>query len=80
MKSDFNSLEKKEIIGVVKNRAWITIILGVILFVVEICLSKILSDHSLYGLPQVFSVGMLGVIAILIGNGISMLRQCKKLI
>ena len=62
-----------------RNRTWLNIIVGVIIFVSEIYLSKILSDNLLYSMPQVLTVGMCGMLGGLIGNGLYMLRKYRKL-
>lgn len=62
-----------------RHRAWINILIGLIIFVSQIIVSKILADHQLYGIPQGLTTGMLGFIGLLIGNEIYALRKNYKL-
>lgn len=62
-----------------RNRIWLSIIIEVFIFISQICVSKILADHQLYGSPQILTAGMAGFTGLLIGNGIYLLKKYKKL-
>lgn len=72
--------EKEKIAREIYNRGWLTIILGAIVWIAEIFVSKILADNNLYGLPQMLSAGMCGVIGIMIANGVVSVWKGKKLL
>lgn len=72
--------EKEKIAREIYNRGWITIILGAIVWIAEIVVSKILADNNLYGMPQMLSVGMCGMIGVIIANGFVSVWKGKKLL
>lgn len=74
------SIEEKNIIAKqIQKRGWITVIIGLILSGGMIYTSKVLADNGLFGLCQVFTMGMLGFTGIIIANGMISIRGGKKL-
>lgn len=72
--------EKKQIIKEIKNRGWLTIIIGLMLLAGMIYTSKVLADNNLFGSPQIFTVGMSGFIGIIIANGLVSIFKGQKLL
>lgn len=72
--------EKKTIIREIRNRGFLTVILGIILFIASIYTSKILADNNIFGLPQITTVGMAGFIGIIIVNGFVSICKGKRLL
>lgn len=80
--SDISNLaqnEKKKIIKEIYDRGWVTVILGILIWISLIYVSKILADNHLYGLPQMASGGMSGAIATIIANGFVSIWKGRKL-
>ena len=74
------SIEEKNIIAKqIQKRGWITVIIGLILSGGMIYTSKVLADNGLFGLCQVFTMGMLGFTGIIMANGMISIRGGKKL-
>lgn len=72
--------EKKTIIREIRNRGFLTVILGIMLFIASLYTSKILADNNIFGLPQVATVGMAGFIGIIITNGFVSICKGKRLL
>ena len=66
--------EQKRIIKDFTFRGIFIIVLGLVIFISVLYASKVLADNNLYGLPMVCTMGMLGFVGIIIGNGIAILR------
>ena len=66
--------EQKRIIKDFTFRGIFIIVLGLVIFISVLYASKVLADNNLYGLSIVCTMGMLGVVGIIIGNGIAILR------
>ena len=85
IKKDYNDelekiLEEKNIIAKqIQKRGWITVLIGFILSGGMIYTSKVLADNGLFGLCQVFTMGMLGFTGIIMANGMFSIRGGKKL-
>lgn len=63
-----------------RNRAWLNIVAGIVLFLALVVASFMFYDYGpYYGLPQVLTGGMTGVTSLIIGNGIYTLLHYKKL-
>ena len=71
--------EKKTIIREIRNRGFLTVILGIMIFIVSIYTSKILADNNILGLLQMATVGMAGFIGIIIANGFVSICKGKRL-
>lgn len=75
------SLEEKIlIVKEIRNRGWLTIVLGIIIWFGMLYASKTLADNGLFGLPQVFTIGMSGFIGVIIANGIVSIYKGRKLL
>lgn len=70
--------EKISMIKQIRIRGWITIIIGVVLCIAMVYVSKVLADNHLFGLPQACTVGMLGYIGVVISNGIFCVYKSRK--
>lgn len=70
--------ERARVINYFKIRGILIIVLGVVIFIADLYASKILADNNLYGLPMVCTMGMLGFVGLIIGNGIAILRYGFK--
>jgi len=80
--SDMTALARKEqekIVREIRIRAWINVILGIVVLTGSTYASKVLADHGLYGLPQISTMGMYGFIGTIIGNGLWAIQQAKQL-
>lgn len=71
--------EKDSIVKEIRNRGWLTVIIGLILWGGMIYTSKVLANNGLFGFPQIFTAGMSGFIGIIIANGIVSIYKGKKL-
>lgn len=72
--------EKKSIVKEIRNRGWLTVIIGLVLLGGMIYTSKVLADNGLFGLPQAFTAGMSGFVGLIISNGVVSIVKGKKLI
>lgn len=72
--------EKNSIVREIINRGWLSVIIGLVLLGGMIYTSKVLADHGLFGLPQIFTMGMSGFIGLIIANGAVSIWKGKKLI
>lgn len=72
--------EKKSIVKEIKNRGWLTVIIGLLIWGGMIYTSKILANNGLFGFPQICTVGMSGFIGIIIANGVVSIYKGKKLL
>ena len=64
----------------IRNGGWSTAIRGLIVLGALIYASKVLADNGLYGLPQVATMGMIGVVSTMISDGISAIANAGKLL
>ena len=72
--------EQRKLIKQIRNAGWSTAIRGLIVVGALIYASKVLADNGLYGLPQVATMGMLGVVSTMISDGISAIVNARKLL
>lgn len=72
--------ERKSIIKELQNRGWITVVMGVIVWMGILYTSRILAENDLFGLSQIFTAGMSGFIGIIIANGISSIYKGRRLL
>lgn len=72
--------EKKLIVKEIRERGWLTVIIGMMLLAGAIYTSGVLAYNNLFGLPQVCTSGMSGFIGIIIANGIVSIYKGKKLL
>ena len=72
--------EQRKLIKQIRNGGWSTAIRGLIVLGAVIYASKVLADHSIYGLPQVATMGMIGVVTTMISDGISAIFNAGKLL
>lgn len=61
--------EKRAMMKDIRNRGFLTIALGMILWIAAIYASRVLANNNLFGLPQAATLGMLGFIGAIISNG-----------
>ena len=66
--------ERTRVINDFKIRGIFIIVLGLMIFISDLYASKILAENNLYGLPMVCTMGMLGFVGVIIGNGTAILR------
>ena len=66
--------EQKRILKNFAVRGIFIIILGLVICISALYASKVLAENNLYGLPMVCTMGMLGFVGVIIGNGIAILR------
>lgn len=71
--------EKEKLKRELQRRAWLLIVIGAIFLVSQIWASYLFAQQDMYGLPQQLTAGMAGFSGIVIGIGIYILRQHKKL-
>ena len=72
--------EKRLIVQEIRERGWLTVIIGIMLLGGAIYTSGVLAYNGLFGLPQVCTSGMSGFIGIIIANGIVSIYKGKKLL
>ena len=72
--------EKKTIVKEIKNRGWLTVIIGLVIWGGMIYTSEVLANNGLFGFPQICTVGMSGFIGIIIANGIVSIYKGEKLL
>lgn len=72
--------EKNMIVKEIRERGWLTVIIGMLLLAGSIYTSGVLAYNGLFGLPQVCTSGMSGFIGIIIANGIVSIYKGKKLL
>ena len=72
--------EKNMIVKEIRERGWLTVIIGMLLLAGAIYTSGVLAYNGLFGLPQVCTSGMSGFIGIIIANGIVSIYKGKKLL
>lgn len=72
--------EQRKLIRQIRNGGWSTVIRGVIVAGSLLYASKVMADSGLYGLPQVATMGMLGIVATMISDGISAIANSGKLL
>lgn len=77
--SELAAQEREQVKRQIRLRAWLTLGIGLILFVAQIAASKIFADNGLYGLPQVLTMGMLGLTGVLIGGAVYTLKNANRL-
>ena len=77
--SELAAQESEQVKRQIRLRAWLTLGIGLILFVAQIAASKIFADNGLYGLPQVLTMGMLGLTGVLIGGAVYTLKNANRL-
>lgn len=72
--------EKNMVVKEIRERGWLTVIIGMMLLAGSIYTSGVLAYNGLFGLPQVCTSGMSGFIGIIIANGIVSIYKGKKLL
>jgi len=72
--------EKKKLIRQIRNGGWSIAIRGLLTAAALIYASKVLYDNGLYGLPQMATMGMLGVVSTMVSDGISAIVNAGKLL
>ena len=77
--SELAAQEREQVKRQIRLRAWLTLGIGLILFAAQIAASKIFADNGLYGLPQVLTMGMLGLTGVLIGGAVYTLKNANRL-
>lgn len=71
--------EKQKLLKELKIRGILKIALEFILLSALIWASKIFADNSIYGIAQVLTIGMTGLIGTLIGSELHLIEQLKHL-
>ena len=71
--------EKEKIRKELRIDGWGIVIRGTVLLAAAIWASKIFDNHQLYGLPQMLTLGMIGVIGSVISSGVNLLRKLRFL-
>ncbi|MBQ4051521.1 MAG: helix-turn-helix transcriptional regulator [Oscillospiraceae bacterium] len=71
--------EKEKIRKELRIDGWGIVIRGTVLLAAAIWASKIFDNHQLYGLPQILTMGMIGVIGSVISSGVNLLRKLRFL-
>ena len=77
--TDISGKEKEKLKRTFRYRAWILIVIGVILLISQTWASYLFAQQSMYGLPQVLTAGMSGLSGLIIGNAIYILIHYRKL-
>ena len=77
--SEMAAQEREQVKRHIRLRAWVRLGIGLILFAAQIAASKIFADNGLYGLPQVLTMGMLGLTGVLIGGAVYTLKNANRL-
>lgn len=77
--SEISVIEKKRLAKELKLRAFVNIMIGLMLIVALLTASKIFADHDIYGLAQICTTGMLGFTGTLIGSEVYFIRHLHKL-
>ena len=72
--------EQRKLIKQIRNGGWSTVIRGLIVAGSLLYASKVMADNGLYGLPQAATMGMLGIVATMISDGISAIVNSGKLL
>jgi len=72
--------EQKKLIRQIRNGGWSTAIRGLFVLGAVIYASKVLADNGLYGLPQIATMGMIGIVGSIISDGISAIVNAGKLL
>ena len=77
--SELAAQEREQVKRQIRLRAWLTLGIGLILFAAQIAASRLFADNGLYGLPQVLTMGMLGLTGVLIGGAVYTLKNANRL-
>ena len=77
--AEISKAEKEKLKREFRGRAWLNIALSAILFVALLGASWLFHKNGMYGLPQVLTLGMTGMTALIAGNAVFTLIHCKKL-
>ena len=77
---DISKEEKKAILKDIRNRGFITVILGLFIWASVIYASKVLADNNIYGLPQMSTAGLSGSIGLIIANGLASIHKGSRLL
>ena len=72
--------EKRYMMKEIRNRGFLTIVIGIFLLVSNIYTSKVLADNNIFGLPQMATLGMEGFIGVMISNGILSLNRAIRIL
>ena len=72
--------EQRKLIKQIRNGGWSAAIRGFIVLGAVIYASKALADNGLYGLPQIATMGMIGIITTIISDGITAVVNARKLL
>lgn len=72
--------EQGKLIKQIRTGGWSTAIRGLIVLGALIYASKVLADNGLYGLPQVATMGMIGITSTMISDGITAIVNARKLL
>lgn len=77
--SQISLTEKKRMIKNFKIRAFLNIIIGLILCFALLIASKIFANYNIYGLAQICTMGMLGFVGTIIGSEVHLVQHLRKL-
>ena len=77
--AEISQAEKEKLKKEFCARAWLDIAVSMVLFFALLCASYIFHKNGMYGLPQVLTMGMTGMAALIAGNAVYTLIHCKKL-
>lgn len=76
--SEISGAEKENLKREFCGRAWLNIAVGTVLFFALLGASRIFHKNGMYGLPQALTMGMLGMVGLIIGSAVYTLLHCKK--
>lgn len=77
--AELSKAEKEKLKREFRGRAWLNIAVSMVLFLALTGASYIFHKSGMYGLPQVLTMGMTGMVALIAGNAVYTLIHCKKL-
>ena len=77
--TEISKAEKEKLKREFCGRAWLNIAIGIVLFFALSGASWLFHKNGMYGLPQMLTMGMTGLVGLMIGNAIYTLAHCKQL-
>ncbi|MBD5094025.1 MAG: helix-turn-helix transcriptional regulator [Subdoligranulum sp.] len=77
--SEISKAEKEKLKREFRARAWLNIVVSTVLLFALLGASYLFQQNGMYGLPQVLTMGMVGMTALITGNAVYTLIHCKKL-
>lgn len=77
--SEISGAEKEKLKREFCGRAWLNIAVGTVLFFALLGASYLFHKNGMYGLPQMLTMGMPGMVGLIIGNAVYTLIHCIKL-